>query len=62
VARRKAGRAVAGAARSVQQPQFRQVQGLQRHSPPLLQAQAAFVFSVMVMVILLSFALWRNRL
>jgi len=49
----KAGRAVAGAARSVQQPQLRQVQGLQRHAPPLLQVQAGLAFSVLLMVILL---------
>jgi MerR family mercuric resistance operon transcriptional regulator len=43
------GRAVADSARSPQQPQFRQVQGLQRQ-PPVLQVQAGWAFSVLVIV------------
>jgi hypothetical protein len=50
--RMKAGRAIAGAARFVQQPQLRQVHGAQRQ-PPLLQVQDGLVFSVLIMVILL---------
>jgi len=50
----KTGRAVAGAARLFQQPQFRQVQGLQRQPPAWHpQAQAGLLFSVLVMVVLL---------
>ncbi|MDB5691943.1 MAG: hypothetical protein JWO81_1006 [Alphaproteobacteria bacterium] len=45
------GRALSDAARSVQQPQFLQVQGLQRQ-PPVLQVQAGLAFSVFVMVVL----------
>jgi len=48
----KAGRAVAGAARSDQQLQLRQVHGLQRQ-PPDLQVQAALVSSVLLIVFLL---------
>jgi hypothetical protein len=47
-------RTAAGAAR-LQQPQFRQVQGLQRQPPRLLvQVQADWVLSVLVMVFLLG--------
>jgi hypothetical protein len=52
------GRAVAGAALHVQQPQFLQVQGLQRQ-PPLRQAQAGFASIASVMVILLLLAMGR---
>ena len=56
----KPGRAGDGAARFIQQPQFRQVQGLQRQPPARHpQAQAGLAFSILVMVILLSFASWR---
>ena len=50
----KTGRAGAGAARFFQQPQFRQVQGLQRQPPDLQrQAQTGLAFSILVIVFLL---------
>jgi hypothetical protein len=48
----KRGRAGGRRGPARQQPQFLQVQGLQRQ-PPLLQVQAGFAFSVFVMVSLL---------
>jgi hypothetical protein len=50
-----------GAAHPGQQPQLRQVHGLQRQ-PPDLQVQAGFAFSVLVMVFLPGFALRRITL
>jgi len=59
----KRGRADWARPAPVQQPQFRQVQGLQRQPPAWQpQAQAGLLFSVLVMVVLLSFALWRIAL
>ena len=50
---KRPGRALPDAARPIQQPQFLQVQGLQRQPPDLQeQVQAVFALSVLVMVIL----------